>query len=80
MRRRSGLTSLFDALIFAECSNLDCHFFAGLHFVELAVANMEDPVGNVEHLEVVGRGNDGYPALGIEALQEVDDLLAGFEV
>jgi len=64
----------------AEVAYLQVEVLALLDALALAVSDPDDPVGNVEHLQVVGRGDDGDALLLVQLLEERDDLLAGLEV
>ena len=64
----------------ADDSDADVEFVAALELVNRAVLDPEDAVGDVEHLVVVGGGDDGDAALFAELVEELDDLLAGVEV
>ncbi len=61
-------------------AGIDFHVFAVFDAVDGAVTNPDDAVGDVEHFEVVGGGDDGGPAFLIHLAEEVDDRLAGVEV
>lgn len=46
-----------------------------LNFSQLAVADVEDPVGDLEHLVIVRRGDDGHSLLFVQTSEELNNLL-----